>query len=386
MKKALLAANAASMIKLFNQSNIAILKSMGYEIHVACNFCEGNTISSEEVSRAEAEWKARGIYVHQIDVPRNPFFPKMIVAYKQLKALLCREKFDLIHCHTPVAAALTRVAAAKSRLHRGTRIIYTAHGFHFFKGAPLKNWMLYYPVEKICSCFTDDLITINREDYCLALKKFASAQNHYIPGVGVDTARFSPDTLTAEARGALRAELGVRQEEYMVLSVGEMIPRKNYHTAIDAIAKQNSGKIRYVVCGRGELLSEIREYAQTQGVGDAVVFLGYRRDIPQICACADVFLHTSHQEGLPVALMEAMATGVPVVASRIRGNVDLIEDGVNGFLCDPLDADGFAEGILKLLENPELAEQFREKSLERIKEHDKDQIGEKMRRIYSEEG
>ena len=382
MKKALLVANAASMIKLFNQLNISILQSMDYEIHVACNFCEGNTISSEEVGRAEKEWKIRGIHVHQIDVPRNPVPQKMIIAYRQLKELIRVEEFNLIHCHTPVAAALVRMAAAKSRLRRHTRIIYTAHGFHFFKGASLKNWFLYYPVEKICSYFTDDLITINREDYCIAEKKFSSAQNHYLPGVGVDTEKFSPDILTLEARVALRESLGVEPEQCMILSVGELIPRKNYRTAIDTIAKLNTSNIRYVICGQGELLPEIQEYAKEQNIAEHVVFLGYRKDIAQICSCADVFLHTSYQEGLPVAVMEAMACGTPIVASRIRGNVDLIEDGVNGFLCDPRDVDGFADKIRKILDDPNLAEKLRSSGLQKIRGFDVKIVTEKLKKIY----
>ena len=384
MKKALLVANAASMIKLFNQLNIEILQSMDYEIHVACNLCEGNTISSLEVRRTEEKWRTQGIYVHQIDVPRNPVPHKMATAYKQLNELIRQEKFALIHCHTPVVAALIRIAAATSRLCMHTRIIYTAHGFHFFKGAPMKNWLIYYPVEKICSYFTDDLITINREDYYLAKKEFASAKNHYLPGVGVDTTVFSPDLLTAEARSAMRSAIGVEPGQRMILSVGELISRKNYKTAIAAIAKLNTDQLRYYICGQGVLSSEIEEYAKSQGVSDSVVFLGYRRDIPQICACADVFLHTSYQEGLPVAVMEAMAAGVPIVASRIRGNVDLIEDGVNGFLCDPEDAEGFADRIQKLLDNPDLSEEFRNNSLEKIKSFDKSIVAEQLRKIYCE--
>lgn len=382
MKKALLVANAASMIKLFNQLNMAILQSMDYEIHVACNLYEGNTISLEEVNRAVTEWKARGIYVHQIDVPRNPIPRKMATAYRQLKVLIGQEKFGLIHCHTPVVAALTRMAVAKLGIRRQVRLLYTAHGFHFYQGAPVKNWLLYYPVEKICSYFTDDLITINREDYWIAEKRFSSARNHYIPGVGVDTTVFSPDVMTAQERSALRADLGIEPGCSMILSVGELIPRKNYRTAIEAIAQLNRQDVRYVICGQGAMLSEMQAYANTLGVGASVVFLGYRKDIPQICSCADVFLHTSYQEGLPVAVMESMACGTPIVASRIRGNVDLIEDGVNGFLCDPEDANGFADKLQKILDVPNLAEELRRNGLQKIKDFDVRIIREQLRDIY----
>ena len=151
---------------------------------------------------------------------------------------------------------------------------------------------------------------------------------------------------------------------------------------LDAIAKLKNARIRYYICGQGELRSEIEEYADIQGVGDCVVFLGYRRDIPRICSCADVFLHTSFQEGLPVAVMEAMAAGVPIVASRIRGNVDLIEDCVNGFLCDPQDAEGFADKIRKILDDTNLGAEFRRNSLEKIKGNDKNIIAARLRDIY----
>lgn len=384
MKKVLIVANTVSMIKLFNQSNIAILRSLGYEIHVACNFREGNTISAEAVGQAVQEWEAQGFRVHHIDVPRNPVPRKMAAAFRQLKKLIGQEDLRLIHCHTPVAAALTRIAAAKARSQGRVKVIYTAHGFHFFKGASLKNWLLYYPVEKLCACYTDALITINREDHRMAEKKFSAGRNYCLPGVGVDTAAFAPGAVTPEARDALRAELGIGKDCGMILSVGELIPRKNYRAAIDAVARLKHGNFRYVICGQGALLEELRAYAKARGVADAVVFLGFRRDIAKLCACADVFLHTSYQEGLPVAVMEAMASGLPVVASRIRGNVDLIEDGVNGLLCEPEDAVGFAHGLRTLLEEPELARKFRKHSLEKIKSYDQSIVAQQLRQIYCE--
>lgn len=323
---------------------------------------------------------------HYYDIPfeRIPFMPKNVGCYKRLKDIIDRGDFQVIHCHTPVGGALGRLAAAKTR-KKGTRVLYTAHGFHFYRGAPLKNWLMYYPVEKICSCFADDIITINQEDYQLAKKNFASARIHYLPGVGVDTSDFSPCALTKEDRSAMQAALGLKPGQRMILSVGELIARKNYKTAIDIIAKLNPAQIRYYICGQGVLRAELEQYAKAQGVADSVVFLGYRRDIPQLCACADVFLHTSYQEGLPVAVMEAMACGVPIVASRIRGNVDLIEDSINGFLCDPMDVADFAAKLQKLWEKPDIAVAFSQNGLGKIKQYDIKVVDEKVRRIYSEE-
>ena len=361
-------------IMQFHIPTLKLFKDMGWETAVAARNDYNNP---EDCQIPYCD--------HFYDIPfeRNPFKPKNIDCYQTLKDIIDQGNFEIIHCHTPVGGVLGRLAARKAR-KEGTRVIYTAHGFHFFRGAPLKNWLLYYPVEKLCSFFVDDLITINQEDHSLAKKKFPSANIHYLPGVGIDTAKFSPSVLSEEDRSAMRAALGIQPEQRMILSVGELIFGKNYKTAIDIIAKLKDPQIRYYICGQGVQRRELEEYAKAQGVSDRVVFLGYRRDIPQICSCADVFLHTSHREGLPVAIMEAMACGTPVVASRIRGNVDLIEDGVNGFLCGSYDAAGFADKIQKILDDPQLAKSFRENSLGKIQKNDIKIITEKMRHLYTQ--
>ena len=253
-------------------------------------------MSPEAVAQVMDAWKSRGILVHQVDYTRSPFTWKSFQIYKQINALIQTENFDLIHCHTPVVAAFTRLAAAKARRQGKTKLIYTAHGFHFYRGAPLKNWLMYYPIEKLCSYFADDIITINQEDYHFAKRHFASARIHYLPGIGIDTAAYHPCALAEEDRSSMRSAFGIQPGQKMILSVGELIARKNYKTAIDAIAKQKGDPLRYYICGQGALRAEIEEYAKAQGVSDRVVFLGYRSDVPQICACADVFLHTSYQE------------------------------------------------------------------------------------------
>ena len=363
-------------IMQFHIPTLKLFKDMGWETAVAAR----NDYQNPEDCQIP--------YCDQFyDIPfeRIPFAPKNGECYKRLKDIIDRGNYQIIHCHTPVGGVLGRLAARKTR-KAGTRVLYTAHGFHFYRGAPLKNWLMYYPVERFCAYYVDDIITINQEDYRFARSHFAPAKIHYLPGVGIDTTAFSPCALSKENRNAMRAKFGVQPGQRMILSVGELIPRKNYKTAIDMMAKLHSEQLRYYICGQGVLRGEIEEYAKSQGVSERIVFLGYRRDIPQLCACADVFLHTSHQEGLPVAVMEAMACGTPVVASRIRGDVDLIEDGVNGFLCDPKDATGFAEKIQKILDDPRLAEKFWVNSLEKIKQYDVNRVAVQLKHIYSEEG
>lgn len=359
-------------IMQFHIPMLKLFKDMGWETAVAAR----NDYSNPQDCQIP--------YCDQFyDIPfeRIPFMPQNVECYKRLKDIIDRGNYQIIHCHTPVGGVLGRLAARKAR-KKGTRVLYTAHGFHFYRGAPLKNWLMYYPIEKICSCFADDIITINQEDYRFARRNFATAKIHYLPGVGMDTSAFSPCVLTKEERSSMQAALGVQPGKRMILSVGELISRKNYKTAIDVIAKLNSNQLRYYICGQGVLRSEIEEYAKSRGVSDSVVFLGYRRDIPRICSCADVFLHTSYQEGLPVAVMEAMACGTPIVASRIRGNVDLIEDDVNGFLCAPQDVDGFVEKIRRVLDEPALAEELRSNGLQKIKGFDMSIVTKQLQKIY----
>lgn len=363
-------------IMQFHIPTLKLFKDMGWETAVAAR----NDYQNPEDCQIP--------YCDQFyDIPfeRIPFTPKNGECYKRLKDIIDRGNYQVIHCHTPVGGVLGRLAARKTR-KAGTRVLYTAHGFHFYRGAPLKNWLMYYPVEKFCAYYVDDIITINQEDYRFARSHFAPAKIHYLPGVGIDTMAFSPCALSKENRNAMRAKFGVQPGQRMILSVGELITRKNYKTAIDVMVKLKAEQICYCICGQGVLRSEIENYVKEQGVTDSVVFLGYRRDIAEICSCADVFLHTSYQEGLPVAVMEAMAAGLPVVASWIRGNVDLIENGGNGFLCDPNDAEDFANKIRILLDNPDLAKEFSDKSKEKIKEYDESMVLGRLREIYCDVG
>lgn len=268
---------------------------------------------------------------YNIPFARNPLKPGNLKAYTDLKKVIDEGGYDIIHCHTPVGAMLTRLAAKQARKN-GTKVFYTAHGFHFYKGAPAINWLLYYPVEKWLSRYTDVLITINKEDYERA-KTFKAGRVCYVPGVGIDLKKFNVGYVDKEQK---RKEIGVASDDFVLLSVGELIPRKNHEVVIRAMSvlKQNGGleHIEYVICGQGAYESDLKKLAEELSVADHIQFLGYRNDISEICNCADLFVFMSYQEGLPVALMEAMACGIPVVCSNIRGNTDLIDDGVTGLI------------------------------------------------------
>lgn len=317
---------------------------------------------------------------YNIPFERNPLKPGNLKAYTELKTVIDKGSYDIIHCHTPVGAMLTRLAAKQARKN-GTKVFYTAHGFHFYKGAPAINWFLYYPVEKWLSRYTDVLITINKEDYERA-KTFKAGRVCYVPGVGIDLKKFNAGYVDKEQK---RNEIGVDPDDFVLLSVGELIPRKNHEVVIRAMSVLKQGgsldHIEYVICGRGAYEADLKKLAEGLDVADHIHFLGYRNDISEICNCADLFVFMSHQEGLPVALMEAMACGLPAVCSNIRGNTDLIDDGVTGLISDNTPEE-LAEAISKMRNDAVLRDRLASAALQRIKQFDLKNVEQVMRTIY----
>lgn len=265
---------------------------------------------------------------YDIAFARSPFSPQNVQAYRRLKQLLETEHYDVVSCHTPVGGVLGRMACRKLR-KSGTRVLYTAHGFHFFKGAPLKNWLLYYPVEWLCAHWTDTLITINQEDYELAQKHMHAKQVVYVPGVGVDVDFFANTRID---RNQKRDEIGVPRGCYLLLSVGELNANKNHQAVIKKMGElKQTGEleaknVHYAIAGQGELKEQLLRLTETLGVSDRVHLLGYRKDCNELYKAADLYVHPSLREGLPVALMEAKAAGCKLWASDVRGNRDVTDD------------------------------------------------------------
>jgi len=376
-KKALVVTTVASTIDQFCMSDISILNKSN-SIQVAANFIIGNNTSSERIKEFKKELKEKNIAINEMNFNRNPFSKDNFLAYKEIKKLINDNSFELIHCHTPVAAMLVRLAAKKAR-KKGTKVIYTAHGFHFFKGAPIKNWMLFYPIEKWLARYTDVLITINKEDYKRAKKCFKAGKVEYIPGVGIDTKKFNEVVIDKSAK---RKELGVPDDAFVVLSVGELNKNKNHETVIKAISKLNNSNIHYVICGQGSLEDYLKDLIKELGLEKQVKLLGYRRDISEISKASDVFVFPSFREGLSVALMEAMALGLPVICSKIRGNVDLIEEGKGGYLVEPGCIDRFAKYIDKLISDNQLRSELARNNFKQIEKYSIDNVISDMEEIY----
>lgn len=317
------------------------------------------------------------------DIPfeRLPWKTQNLTAYRMLKKIIDSGHYDIIHCHTPVGALIARLAALDAR-KQGTRVIYTAHGFHFFTGAPLRNWLLFYPPERLLAPVTDVLITINREDYDRARKRLPAKRIEYVPGVGIPTDQFR--TLAID-RSAKRETLGFTREDFLILTVAEMTANKNHITVLRALAAMKErpefSRIHYLICGRGEMWHSLEESAKSLGILEHVHFLGYRLDAPELYRCCDLFVFMSFREGLSVALMEAMSSAMPIVCTRIRGNTDLIEDGVSGLFCENT-PEALAEAIVRLQADPDFRESLAQAAQQRAMLFDEKTVHRRMKEIY----
>lgn len=344
MKRVLMLASVASMIDQFNMPNIALLRKLGYEVDVACNFIEGNTCSDERVAELKQKLQDMHVRCYQIDFARNiKHMGQNMRALRQVEDLMKQNRYAFCHCHSPIGGVVARIAGHRTK----TKVIYTAHGFHFYQGAPLVNWLVYYPVEKVLSRWTDVLITINHEDYKLAKKKFKMKKLTYVPGIGIDTQR---ECLSQKEKEGKRKELGIPQDAFLITNAAEFTPNKNQKTVIEAIEQLHNPNIYFVMCGIGEKKAELEQYVKEHGLEEHIRFVGFRNDLHEILQTSDCFVLSSFREGLSVALMEAMAEGLPVVCSRIRGNVDLIKDGKGGILVSSGNKEDYEAAFRKLYE------------------------------------
>ena len=285
----------------------------------------------------------------------------------------------MIHCHTPAASVYTRLAARKTR-RNGTVVVYTCHGFHFHNASSKKYWILYYPVERFLSRFCDYIVTINKEDFQRA-QTFHSKNVRYIPGVGVDLSEIQNTRIDKKE---YKTSIGLPENAVMILSLGELIERKNHEVIIKALSRLERTDVYYVIGGKGPLKEHLTAAAGSLGVGERVIFLGFRNDVPKLCNAADIGAFPSKTEGLGLAGIELMAAGIPLVSSNVHGIVDYVKDGVTGFSCPPDDADAFAGAINKLLEHPELREKMKEACIEAVKPYDIGNAVCAMQKIYRE--
>lgn len=380
MKKILITASVISFIEWFNKENVEFLKnSLGCEVHIACNLDYLDDTDERRTYEYIDKLKNDGVILHNIHFARSPFKKENFKAYKQLKRLIENCNYDLIHCHTPTVAMLTRWGARKARKH-GSIVMYTCHGFHFHKASSKLNWIIYYPVERFLSRFCDYIITINHEDYNRA-KTFHTKNVRYIPGVGVDIDKIKS---TFVDKRAYKRSIGIPEDGIMILSIGEMIERKNHEVIIRAMGKLHNYNLYYVICGKGPLRNHLEQVARELKIQNNVIFLGFREDIPELCNTADISAFPSKIEGLGLAGIEAMAAGTPLVSSNVHGILDYVIDGKTGYVCPPNDIDAFARALEILSSSEQIRNSMKNMCAKTVKPFAKDNALRAMWDIYIE--
>ena len=370
MKKALIVSNIEVKFSNFIVPPAKMLTKLGYEVHACAN------ISNFKEDKKKYDY----IKLHHIDFERNPLNLKNIKAYKELLKLMKDEKFDLIHCNTPIGGVLGRICAKKQKI---SNVVYTAHGFHFYKGAPLLNMLIYKNVEKFLARYTDVLVTMNEEDY-EAAKKFKLRDNgqvYLIHGVGINTNNFIIENFNREE---YRNKLEIDENDVLLISAGDLIKRKNYEIAIKSVAECKNKNVKYIICGIGPEEKKLKDLIKELELEKQVFLLGYRNDIKELMNSADIFLFTTVQEGLPRSMMEGMATGLPCIASKIRGNVDLVKNGEGGFLNNVKEYKEFANSIQTLANDKELRKRMGEINRENVKKFDTSNVEQELFDIYKQ--
>lgn len=365
MGKVLFTAHVDQHLKHFHEPFLKWFKDNNYTVHTASN---GN----EEVNYVD----------HKFDVnfSRNPFSIDNITALVQLKNIIQNNDYEIIHCHTPVGGLITRIAAFM--FSKNTKVIYTAHGFHFFVGAKKYYWILFYPIEKLLSYFTDTLITINEEDFLIASKKFKAKSVIKVNGVGVNLKKFS--VINKEEKMNIKNKMGFDNNDFLLIYVAELSKRKNQEFLIKAFQKllEIDSTIKLLLVGKGESESEIKRYIIENEMENNIFLMGYRRDINILMNISDVAVSSSKQEGLPVNILEAMACGLPVIASDCRGNKDLIENKKNGYTFNLDSKNEFIEKVVQLKNDKTIREKMSRSNLLVIQRYSTDSIVNKMSTVY----
>ena len=372
MKKVLFVATVTGHINVFHLPYLKLFKDEGYEVHV--------------VTGDDKKVKLYCDKKMNIGIKRNPFAIQNIKAILNLKKIIIAEKYDIIHCHTPMGGVVARLASKKARKKYGTRVIYTAHGFHFFKGSSIKNWLLFYPIEKYLSKYCDTLITINKEDYELAKKKFSSRclDIRYVPGVGIDSSRFNFE-MTKKEKNALRKSLNLKSDDFVLIFPARLDKNKNQMFLIECMKQliKKYNNIHLLLPGKDELNGFYQEKAKEKCVGNNIHFLGSRSDVPKLLKISNIAVSSSLREGLPVNVMEAFICKLPVIALNCRGMSDLIKDTENGYLININDKNKielFVNRVDLLYNNKELYNKIVSNTSTSV--YDVEYIKKEMKKIY----
>lgn len=341
MKKILIVTSSYFFVRTFLIPHIKHMVECGWIVHVASEN-DGTTIP----------------YVHrQIDIPikRSPLHVGNYMAISQLRELINTEKYDIVNCHTPIGGMVARLAASQARRNVGTKVVYMTHGLHFYNGAKLKNWVLYYSAEKLLSQYTDAIITINEEDRASVAKYFPCIKHQYkVPGIGYDTDHIGK--LELHNRDELRQKYAIEKDDFVLLYIARYTVDKNHRFLINILndIHQRIPKCKILFVGDGDEMVSCRRLVRELGLDNSVIFAGFQLNISDYLHIADVGVSPSVCEGLGLGLVEEMYVALPILATDVRGHRELIQHGVNGLLYKLDDKNDFIEKLLYLFENSQI--------------------------------
>ncbi|GIM28755.1 putative glycosyltransferase EpsD [Clostridium polyendosporum] len=367
-KKILYCATVDNHFMAFHLPYMKWFQEQGWEVHVA---------AKGDIDLPYCDKK------YNIPIERSPLNLSNFKACKEIKKIIYNNQYSIIHCHTPMGGVLARLAAKAAR-NKGTKVFYTAHGFHFCKGAPLLNWILYYPLERWLARYTDCLITINNEDYNLAVNHhFRAKKIERIHGVGVDTEKFKP--VSKSEQDMLREKHGYKTDDFLLYYVAELNKNKNQQLLIKVISKvrKEIPNVHLLLVGEGNLMNFYKSLTKELNIDDIVDFLGFRKDVDEISKMSDVAVASSLREGLPVNIMEAMACGKPVIATNNRGHRELVVDGLNGWLVSNNSTYLMSEYIINLKRSRDLIKSIEKNAREYILDtYDINSVMNEMTNLY----
>ena len=371
MTKVLLVATVQSHICQFHRPLADMLHAHGCEVHVAArdNLAEKNGLQLDFADQ-----------VFDVPFERSPFSARNLAAYKQLKQIVDRGGYHVVHTNTPVGGILGRLAAGQAR-KKGCQVFYTAHGFHFYQGGPRKSWLIYYPIEKFMCRYTDKLFTITNEDFQLAKERF-SVDSCRIHGIGANGKKYVP--AGREEQLALRKELDIDADCKVILCTGELNANKNQITAIRAMEQvvRQLPEALLLLAGNGPTEEELRTAIREAGLESHVRLLGYHTDLERFVKASDLIVSCSKREGMPLNIIEGMLCQKPVVASVNRGHRELVIQGETGFLLKPTDVEGFAQKIVELLEDSELSRRLGQAGCARAQAYGSSAVSLELEEIY----
>ena len=370
MKRVLFVANIHKHFLAFHLPYIQWFKEQGYEVHVAAGGDRSVVVPNADK-------------MFYLSLERHPFKVANIKAYKELRHIIEAEDYCLVHCHTAMGSVVARLAARRERAKGHLKVLYTAHGFHFFKGSPWRYWLMYYPMERYLSRYTDAIITINQEDYELVRTRgFRNRDTYKIPGIGINTERLI--VADEKTRCSLRREYGYDENAFILIYIAEYIERKNHRFILEALPGivKDLPNVKVLFAGRGVLMEQMKTLALTLHVEGYVDFLGFRKDIGQLIALSDIGISASRQEGLPMNMAEEMYAGLPVVASEDRGHKELVDNGRNGFIFKQGDTIGFVSQVLQLAKNPDMRVRFGKSAKEKMQRFTLENALKEIAHIY----